>query len=155
MTTMTFAAAPPEYRGVPRDSVRLLVARTPGDLRHRRFRDLPDELEPGDLVVVNTSATVAGVADASCDRRGHVVVHVAKRLDDGSWVVELRTAPDAGRAILDAVEGETVALDGATLTLLAPYPRAHPSPTGAGNRLWRVVAAGDLRGAVGPGPGGV
>ena len=53
-----FAAAPPEHRGVPRDGVRLLVARTPGDLQHRPFRALPYELEPGDLVLVATSATI-------------------------------------------------------------------------------------------------
>ena len=68
MTTMTFAAAPPEHRGVARDAVRLLVARTPGDIRHRVFRDLAEELAPGDLVVVNTSATIAAEADATSSR---------------------------------------------------------------------------------------
>jgi S-adenosylmethionine:tRNA ribosyltransferase-isomerase len=146
----TFAAAPAEYRGVPRDGVRLLVARTPVDLRHRVFRDLPDELEPGDLVVVNTSATVAAEADATMVRHGEVVVHVASRLDDSTYVVELRTAPDASRAILDADPGEIVGLDGATLTLVAPYPQVSAgstggwSPTGVGHRLWRVAVAGDL-----------
>ena len=144
MTLMTFAAAPAEHRGVPRDGVRLLVARAPGDLRHRVFRDLPDELAPGDLVVVNTSATIAAEADATSTTRGHVVVHVATRLEDGSYVVELRTAPDAARGILDAVPGETVMLEGATLTLTAPYPREHSSPTGVGNRLWRATVSGDL-----------
>jgi S-adenosylmethionine:tRNA ribosyltransferase-isomerase len=93
---------------------------------------------------VNTSATLAAEADATSTTRGDVVVHVATRLDDGSYVVELRTAPDARRGILDAAPGETIALDGATLTLLAPYPREHSSPTGVGNRLWRATAAGDV-----------
>ena len=126
----TTAPAPAEHRGVARDGVRLLVARTPRDIRHRAFRDLPDELEPGDLVVVNTSATIAAEADATSATRGALVVHVATRLDDGTWVVELRTAPDARRAVLDAEPGETVTLDGATLTLLQPYPRERSSPTG-------------------------
>ena len=73
----TTAPAPAEHRGVPRDGVRLLVARTPDDIRHRVFRDLPDELLPGDLVVVNTSATIAAEADATSTTRGAVVVHVA------------------------------------------------------------------------------
>ena len=120
-----------------RDGVRLLVARTPSDVRHRVFRDLPDELEPGDLVVVNTSATIAAESDASSTARGPVVVHVATHLDDGTWVVEVRTAPDAERAILDAEPGEVVALDGATVTLVAPYPRARLLPDRPGNRLWR------------------
>ena len=140
----TTAPAPAEHRGVARDGVRLLVARTPADVRHRVFRDLPDELEPGDLVVVNTSATIAAEADAASTTRGDVVVHVATHLDEGTWVVELRSAPDARRAILDAEPGEVIALDGATVTLVAPYPRPHSSPTGVGNRLWRAAVAGDL-----------
>jgi S-adenosylmethionine:tRNA ribosyltransferase-isomerase len=64
-------------------------------------------------------------------------------------VVELRTAPDARRAVLDAAAGESLTLDGATLTLLHPYPRAGSSPTGVGNRLWRVGVSGDLTGSLG------
>jgi S-adenosylmethionine:tRNA ribosyltransferase-isomerase len=140
----TTAPAPPEYRGVPRDGVRLLVARAPDDLHHRAFCHLPGELEPGDLLVVNTSATVAGEVDAVSDVRGATVLHVATHLDDGTWVVELRTAPDGRRPVLDARAGESLALRGAALTLLAPYPREHSSPTGIGNRLWRAAVAGDL-----------
>ena len=58
------AAAPPERRGVPRDGVRLLVVRQ-GGVSHRRFRDLPAELEAGDLLVVNTSATLPAALDAT------------------------------------------------------------------------------------------
>ncbi|MFZ2119483.1 MAG: S-adenosylmethionine:tRNA ribosyltransferase-isomerase, partial [Pseudonocardiaceae bacterium] len=47
------AIGPPERRGVPRDGVRLLVAR-PGQIEHRHFVDLPTLLAPGDLIVVNT-----------------------------------------------------------------------------------------------------
>ncbi len=143
LMSRAFAAAPPEHRGVPRDGVRLLVARTPDDLRHRSFRDLPGELAPGDLVVVNTSATVNGEADAVRTSGAEVVVHVATRLDDGSWVVEIRTAHDAARAVLDALPGETITLDGATLTLREPYGGGN-SPTGIGNRLWRATTSGDL-----------
>ena len=51
-------ALPPQliaqHPAQPRDSARLLVCdRATGDIRHRIFRDLPDELDPGDLVVVN------------------------------------------------------------------------------------------------------
>ena len=51
------AAEPPERRGVPRDGVRLLVA-CPDGVAHHRFRDLPGLLREGDLLVVNTSATL-------------------------------------------------------------------------------------------------
>ena len=145
----TTAPAPPEHRGIPRDGVRMLVARAPEAIEHRVFHDLPGELEPGDLLVVNTSATIAGETDAIRVGSGPAVVHVSTRLDDGTWVVELRTAPDAQRPILDAEPGQVVELAGATLTLLAPYPREHSSPTGVGNRLWRAAVAGDLPATLG------
>ena len=53
------AHEPPEARGLRRDEVRLMVAtRHDGRLVHARFRELPSFLEPGDLVVVNVSATI-------------------------------------------------------------------------------------------------
>ena len=137
----TTAPQPPEERGLPRDGVRLLVARDSG-LAHARFRDLPAYLAPGDLVVVNSSATLAAELDAVTSARA-VVVHAATRLDDGTWVVELRTAPDAARPVLDAAPGEVVELRGSgRLELIEPYPRPDSSPTGRGNRLWRAAATG-------------
>ena len=56
------AHVPPEARGLRRDGVRLLVAGPgPGALRHARFADLPRVLCAGDLLVVNTSATLPAV----------------------------------------------------------------------------------------------
>jgi S-adenosylmethionine:tRNA ribosyltransferase-isomerase len=137
------APAPPEVRGTSRDDVRLLVAR-PDGIEHARFRQLPEQLEPGDLVVVNDSATVNAEIDAVCDGLP-IVLHVAGRLDDDSWVVELRSAPDAGDPILDAVAGEVIGVGELPVTLLSPYPHEESSPTGSGNRLWRAAVEGDLR----------
>ncbi len=137
------APAPPEVRGSSRDDVRLLVARPVG-IEHPRFGDLPVQLEPGDLVVVNDSATVNAEIDAV--RHGvPIVLHAAGRLDDGSWVVELRTSPHASEPILDAAPGETIGVGELPVMLLAPYPREDSSPTGSGNRLWRARVEGDLR----------
>ena len=137
------AAAPPEVRGYSRDDVRMLVAR-PDGLRHRRFRDLADQLTPGDLVVVNNSATVNAEIDGVRGGRP-VVLHAATRLDTATWVVELRTAPDASAPVLDAVAGETIGVGELPVTLLEPYPHEGSSPTGWGNRLWRAHVEGDLR----------
>ena len=123
--------------------MKLLVARPEG-VTHARFRDLPRQLRAGDIVVVNNSATVAGELDAVGDRRGRVVLHAATPLDDGSWVVEVRTAPDAARAVLDAEPGERFTSGPVGLTLSAPYPRDGSSPSGRGNRLWRAAVEGDL-----------
>ena len=139
------ATAPPEERGLARDEVRLLVVTDEG-VTHARFRDLPSHLRPGDLVVVNNSATLAAELDGRRVLEGRpapVVVHAATRLDDDTWVVEVRTAPDAARAILDLEPGERIQLaDDVQLRLLAPHPRPTSSPTGHGNRLWRVSVTG-------------
>src|SRR4029077_12445183 len=80
------ATEPPEYRGLARDEVRLLVA-SPGGGTHARFRDLPQHLRAGDLLVVNTSATLPAELDGR--RSGNpVVVHLATDLGDGTWVAE-------------------------------------------------------------------
>ena len=136
------APGPPEERGLARDEVRLLVA-SPDGVVHARFRDLPAHLEPGDVVVVNNSATLAAELDAELAGRGPVVVHVATHLDDGTIVVELRSAPDAAATVLDARVGGHLLLAGAaTVDLLEPYPRHGSSPTGAGTRLWRARYTG-------------
>ncbi|MEO7058807.1 MAG: S-adenosylmethionine:tRNA ribosyltransferase-isomerase [Lapillicoccus sp.] len=138
-----FAPAPAEHRGVARDRVRLLVAR-PGSVVHGHFGDLPHHLSSGDVVVVNDSQTVAAEWDARSDVRGAVVLHAATPLDDGTWVVELRTAPDAARAVLDARPGERLTSGELETVLLSPYPEDGSSPTGSGTRLWRASVVGDL-----------
>jgi S-adenosylmethionine:tRNA ribosyltransferase-isomerase len=130
------ATEPPELRGLRRDGVRLLVATQVG-IRHTSFYRLGDQLSAGDVLVVNTSATVPGQLNGSRDGSA-VVVHIANRLGDGTRVVELRTAPDASAPVLDGRVGEHIALRaGGVLELIAPYPQPSSSPTGMGNRLWR------------------
>lgn len=138
------APAPAEARGLSREDVRLLVA-SPSGIVHTKFRGLPDHLRAGDLVVVNDSATIPGEVDADGSAgRGPVVLHLATPLDDGSWVVEVRTPGDAARAVLDAEPDEEFRTGAVTVTLLDAYPRTGSSPTGRGNRLWRARVAGDL-----------
>jgi S-adenosylmethionine:tRNA ribosyltransferase-isomerase len=139
------APAPPETRGLERDAVRLLVAGK-GGVTHARFRDLADHLSPGDMVVVNDSAVLAGEFDAESisGHRGRVVLHLATPLDDGTWVVEIRTAPTGDRAVLDAGSGDRFVAGAVTVTLVARYPDAGSSPTGRGNRLWRARIDGPI-----------
>ncbi len=151
-----FAPAPPEHRGLRRDGVRLLVA-SPDGITHTRFNTLAEHLRPGDAVVINRSATVAGAWDGHSRKHGRVVLHAATRLSQAprteghrastaeDWVIEVRTAPDAARSVLDAEPGEEFIARGLTLTLVEPYPAAGSSPTGRGNRLWRARVDGNLR----------
>ena len=128
------ATEPPEARGLARDEVRLLVAE-PKNIRHTRFRDLPRFIHEGDLVVVNTSATIAAAVDGVRACHESIVVHFSAPLDDGSWAIELRL-PDGSGPIRDAVVGERVGLPGGgDAMLLAPYPDENRY---VGSRLWRA-----------------
>lgn len=141
-----FAPRPAEARGLARDQVRLLVGTREG-ITHARFHDLGDHLRAGDVLVVNNSATVNGEIDATLHGTD-VVLHAAARLDDGERVVEVRSAPDAARAVLDAWPGDVVQVGSVRLTLAEPWPTTS-SPTGEGNRLWRARVRGDLDAALG------
>lgn len=114
------AGEPPEARGLSRDQVKLLVAEG-STITHSRFDRLGEHLRPGDLLLVNTSGTLAAAVDGS-----PYTVHFSAPLDNGTWVVELR---DGGAPMFDGTAGQEVELPEGVLTLLAPYQ------SGA-NRLW-------------------
>jgi S-adenosylmethionine:tRNA ribosyltransferase-isomerase len=85
---------PPEARGLARDGVRMLVSRrSSGEISHHGFRDLPGLLLPGDLLVVNTSATLPAQVRVSGSIDG-LAVHFSSPRPDGGWLVELRQVKD-------------------------------------------------------------
>jgi S-adenosylmethionine:tRNA ribosyltransferase-isomerase len=127
------ASRPPEARGLTRDGVRLLAA-TPDGLVHARFRDLPRFLAPGDLLVVNTSATLAAALPAQRTGGRAVTVHLSNQLDNGTWLVELRQGQVTPQRLSDGVPGEVITLPGGgSVTLLQPYP--DPAAT----RIWAAA----------------
>ena len=144
------AHEPPEARGIPRDGVALMVSRgVAGEISHHAFTDLPALLLPGDLLVVNTSATLPAAVPLPGGRPAHfsplpdglavhfstplpdgLAVHFSTPLPDGDWLVELRAA--GGTATVPyrgGSPGERLELPGgAVLTLEARF-----TP-----RLWRA-----------------
>ncbi|MFD5005620.1 S-adenosylmethionine:tRNA ribosyltransferase-isomerase [Streptomyces mutabilis] len=132
------ARVPAEQRGpgLERDDVRLLVSRGT-EVSHHGFRELPRLLRAGDLLVVNTSSTLAAAVDG---RVGHarVVVHFSTRGDDGRWAVELREPDGRGttRARADSREGLGVRLPGGGRLVLE-----RPLSPGA-ERLWWARVSG-------------
>jgi S-adenosylmethionine:tRNA ribosyltransferase-isomerase len=141
------AHEPPEARGIPRDGVAMMVSRrAAGEVSHHRFTGLPRLLLPGDLLVVNTSATLpaavpvtrppdAGRQPARLDA-GHAspppadAVHFSTPLPDGHWLVELRASDGpATRPFAAGTPGQELALPaGAVLTLGSRFTQ----------RLWRA-----------------
>ncbi|WP_244888738.1 S-adenosylmethionine:tRNA ribosyltransferase-isomerase [Streptomyces purpureus] len=138
------ARVPAEERGAGRDDVRLLVSRGTA-VSHHAFRELPKLLRAGDVLVVNTSATLPAAVtgrlggDGAC--RGHtVVVHFSTRGDDGRWAVELRDPDGRGstRPRPGGPAGAAVRLPGgSSLVLEGPVV-----PGGA--RLWWAGVQGDV-----------
>jgi S-adenosylmethionine:tRNA ribosyltransferase-isomerase len=116
------AAEPPPVR----DEVRLMIARPGEDLVHTRFLDLADHLSPGDLLVVNDSATLPAALPALRADGGAVDLHLSTPdpSNPSRWVVEVRSDGHRARA-----RAETLRLPhGGKARLIAPYL----SP----NRLW-------------------
>ena len=129
------ASSPPEWGGLARDEVRLMAV-TPSGITHARFRQLPDLLAPGDLVVVNTSATLPARVEARRADGALVPLHVSTQLDDGDWVVELRRPDNAGPD-LRAEPGTALELPGGVRLRLL---EGHPDPRRPA-RLWRARPA--------------
>ncbi len=125
------ASEPPEARGLTRDAVRMLVAyRDDQSLVPSSFSFLTRFLEPGDLLVVNTSGTIPAAVDAVADSGLELVVHLSTQLDEARWVVELRrmTARTTSRWEGPPPGRHLRLPGGASLTLEEPY--------GEAGRLW-------------------
>ena len=130
------AHAPAEARGVARDQVRMLVGRR-STLGHEHWRasDLPEVLRPGDLLIVNNSATIPAALRGILPGGEPVALHLssAEPGQAGGYLVELRrpendtTLPYLKPGSSPARVGLVVNLpDGASAELTAQFT----------NRLW-------------------
>jgi S-adenosylmethionine:tRNA ribosyltransferase-isomerase len=142
------AHEPPEARGTTRDDVRMLVSRTAsGEVDQHAFAELPDLLLPGDLVIVNNTATLpAAVGLPAVAGPAPMSVHFSTAMPDGDWLVELRSGrggtsvPFAGGTAgdhLDLPGGAVLRLDrrfsarlwrGRLSTAVIPYLLRHGQP---------------------------
>jgi S-adenosylmethionine:tRNA ribosyltransferase-isomerase len=147
LTTLEFslppeleASEPPEARGLRRDQVRLMVSSYSTDqIQHARFHDLPDFLDRGDLIVLNTSRTRnAAVMAVRAD--GMILdLHLSTHLDENLWTVELRSVDQVGKTkhFEGAQKGDVLNLsDGATAILQGPYTSDCESDSPPSETLW-------------------
>ncbi|HEV8660636.1 MAG TPA: S-adenosylmethionine:tRNA ribosyltransferase-isomerase [Thermoanaerobaculia bacterium] len=116
------AHEPAELRGTGRDDVRMIVSdRATGEVFDTHFRELPNFLHPGDLLVLNTSGTLPAALTALRENGEEIAMHWSTSLPGGLSVVEPRKVEGRG--------GEVLTLPGgAKGTLLAPYRNSR--------RLW-------------------
>ena len=76
------AGQPPEARGLARDAVRLMVSHYEGepDITHAQFHDIGDFLDPGDVLVINTSRTLNAALFGHRSNGDDVEVHLSTQL---------------------------------------------------------------------------
>jgi S-adenosylmethionine:tRNA ribosyltransferase-isomerase len=88
----------------PRDQSRLMVVRRrEGTWEHRRFSDLPDLLDPGDILVRNDTRVVPARLLGHRERTGGKWEGLFLRaLDDGTWEIlaTTRGRPEPGEGVL-------------------------------------------------------
>jgi S-adenosylmethionine:tRNA ribosyltransferase-isomerase len=132
------AAAPPDVRGQSRDAARLMVSDPDGKHHHAAFRDLPRFLCPGDLLVVNHSATLPASLPAN-GSVGDMILNLSTHYGRGLWVAEPRWS-SARQGPLPLHAGETIRTAGLDARLIAPYPGIP--------RLWFVQFTGDVADAM-------
>lgn len=108
------AREPPELTLGRRDAVRMMVSIGDRPPRHTTARDLASWLSPGDLVVLNTSATIPAAVDATTPAGEAVVVHLSTELPTGIHLVEVRQPRCDGTTVADAGDhaGQVLALAG-------------------------------------------
>ena len=138
------ASEPPEARGLARDEVRLMVSHLSDDrIEHARFRDIGDFLEPGDVLVINTSGTMNAALKAKRKDGRALELHLSTQLPGDLWVVELRDpSPGGSRPFGQGRAGETLRLPaGAAATLLTPYQAAQRQREEGPVRLWLATLA--------------
>lgn len=117
--TELFASAPPERRGMNRDDVRLMVSTVDEDTHHR-FSDLPWLLRPGDLLVVNESATLPASLPARSPL-GDILLNLSTRFSDDLWLTEPRWSPSRPGP-LPVNRNERLQIGDSTAILLQQFP---------------------------------
>jgi len=71
---------------VPRDSSRLMVVSSPADFQHCRFRDLPNWLQPGDLLVLNNTRVLPARLYGRKVTGAPVETLLLREREDGCWL---------------------------------------------------------------------
>jgi len=133
------AAEPPEARGLARDEVRLMVSQYSSNrVVHTHFQQLPEFLEPGDLLVINTSGTLNAALKATRADGTPLELHLSTHLPANLWIVELRQPQEAATGpFLQGSAGEMLTLpDGAWARLLTPYLSGQRAGGQVPVRLW-------------------
>ncbi|MEW6402957.1 MAG: S-adenosylmethionine:tRNA ribosyltransferase-isomerase, partial [Chloroflexota bacterium] len=134
------ANEPPEARGLRRDEVRLMVSDYgTNHIQHARFHNLPDFLDEGDLLVLNTSRTRNSAVTALRSDGTPLELHLSSHLEEDLWTVEVRSIEQSGKTkhFDDAREGDILNLPEQAMAILqGPYTSDCESNSPPSETLW-------------------
>lgn len=98
-----------------RDTSRLLVLKEDGGLEDRFFRDLPDLLSPGDLLVLNNTRVIPARLLGKKPSGGKLDILIVKKVGKDRFVVLTRGRYSGSVLFPDGTEGELI--EGSTLII--------------------------------------
>jgi S-adenosylmethionine:tRNA ribosyltransferase-isomerase len=133
------ASEPPEARGLRRDEVRLMVSHYLDDrVTHSQFYNIPKFLNPGDVLVINTSGTMNAAVNVTRADGTPLELHLSTHLPGDLWIVEIRQPNGSStQPFYTARSGEIFQLPaGARAALLAPYNSDERHEHNSHTRLW-------------------
>jgi S-adenosylmethionine:tRNA ribosyltransferase-isomerase len=107
-----------------------------GRHRHARFDDLPFYLHPGDLLVINQSATLPASLPAQIPGT-RFILNLSTNYGGGLWLAEPRHSPTEPGPLPDLSAGDIIDVAGVKARLTAQFPGLP--------RLWFVRFKGDIR----------
>ena len=119
-------AIPTEIRGLGRDEVRLMISdRKTDEIHHAQFRDIGSYLQEGDVLVVNTSATLPAALDIQLPNGEVGRMHLSTRKNELEWVVEIRSVDgNATHRFKGISEGDKFELpNGGKVVIQQPFYR--------------------------------
>ncbi|MCB0630330.1 MAG: S-adenosylmethionine:tRNA ribosyltransferase-isomerase [Saprospiraceae bacterium] len=115
---------PTEERGIERDQVRLMVSKLMTDsVFHTTFTHIDRFLRAGDVLVINTSATMPAALDITLTTGQQGRLHLSTHLDGNRWLAELRqVVKGIPKRFFLARTGDELRLPGnGEVQLLYPY----------------------------------
>jgi len=125
------ATKPASERGIAKDDIRLMVSSSNGH-QHTNFRNMADYLNAGDVLVVNSSATLPASLPAT-GSIGQFRLNLSTNYGRGLWLTEPRWS-SSQPGPLPLQKGEVITVGNIRGRIIAPFPKL--------NRLWFVQFEG-------------
>lgn len=117
-------AEPTEIRKINRDEVRLMVSdRNTDKIDHDIFKNIGMYLRQGDVLVVNTSATLPAALEIQLPGNKMGRLHLSTEINKNEWVVEIRSiGKNKTKRFYEVLEGDQFELPvGGAVKIIRPF----------------------------------